>query len=202
MTRTGLASADQQQTAPRRSLSLDGVWRFQHEDGPWRDAHVPSPWQAEFSDLVDTSGRAIYQRSFAVPEGWGQQELALKFGAVSYFCEVLLNGEVVGSHEGAYLPFEIVLPPRLLKAQNEIEVRVTMPSADQRAYPEFPFGEVPHGKISWYGRIGGLWQSVSLEARDTRRVEAAIITAGMDGVVNLDLSFTEAAAGLPAQLSV
>jgi hypothetical protein len=202
MSRTGLARAEESNEASRRSLSLDGVWRFRHEDGPWRDAHVPGPWQAEFSDLVDTSGHAVYQRSFTVPEGWGSQELALKFGAVSYFCEVLLNGESIGTHEGAYLPFEFVLPANLLKAQNQIEVRVTMPSADHRAYPDFPFSEVPHGKISWYGRIGGLWQSVSLEARDSRRAEDVVITAGLDGKVNVDLAFTAAANGLGAELSV
>ncbi|WP_108460706.1 glycoside hydrolase family 2 protein [Devosia naphthalenivorans] len=202
MDHSSLANAEQSQAPTRRTASLDGVWRFRHEDGPWRDAHVPSPWQAEFSDLVDTSGHAVYQRNFTVPEGWADKELALKFGAVSYFCDVFLNGEKLGSHEGAYLPFEFVLPPHLLKAQNEIEVRVTMPSSDQRAYPDYPFSEVPHGKLSWYGRIGGLWQSVTLEARDARRTTEVVVTAGMDGVLNLDLGFSADAAGLDAEISL
>src|SRR5688500_7272139 len=202
MTQTGLARAEQSQGAARRSLSLDGVWRFRHEDGPWRDAHVPGPWQAEFSDLVDTGGRAVYKRSFALPEGWASQELALQFGAVSYFCEVLLNGQVVVSHEGAFLPFEIVLPATALKTQNELEVRVTMPTADHRAYPDYPFSEVPHGKISWYGRIGGLWQSVALEARDARHVQDIVITAGTDGKAHVALAFSAPARGVPVQLSV
>ncbi|MHA6691360.1 glycoside hydrolase family 2 protein [Devosia sp. A449] len=186
----------------RRSLSLDGAWQFRHETGPWRPAQVPGPWQAEFSDLVDTSGSAVYKRSFILPDGWESQQLALKFGAVSYFCEVLLNGQSIGSHEGAYLPFELELPPDLLRPQNEVEVRVVMPSADHRAYPDFPFGEIPHGKMSWYGRIGGLWQSVSLEARDARRVTEVEITAGMDGVMHATLGFTDAAIGLPVNMSI
>lgn len=202
MERAGLARVTNTESGARRRLSLDGVWQFRHEDGPWREAHVPSPWQAEFSDLVDTSGRAVYRRSFTLPEGWGSQELALQFGAVSYFCEVLLNGQLLGSHEGAFLPFEIVLPPSALKAQNDIEVRVTMPSADHRAYPDFPFGEVPHGKISWYGRIGGLWQSVTLEARNPAHLRDVAIVAGMDGKVLVDLAFSASATGMPAQLSV
>ncbi|MCR6672081.1 glycoside hydrolase family 2 protein [Devosia ginsengisoli] len=202
MERTGLAQAADTETGTRRRLSLDGVWQFRHEDGPWREAHVPGPWQAEFSDLVDTSGRAVYKRSFTLPDGWAAQELVLHFGAVSYFCEVLLNGQVVGSHEGAFLPFDIVLPAEALKAQNEVEVRVTMPSADRRVYPDYPFGEVPHGKISWYGRIGGLWQSVSLEARDPRHVDDVVVTADMDGKVAVALGFSAPAAGMVAQLSV
>lgn len=202
MERASLAQVADNDSGVRRRLSLDGVWQFRHEDGPWREAHVPSPWQAEFSDLVDTSGRAVYKRSFALPEGWSAQELALQFGAVSYFCEVLLNGQVIGSHEGAFLPFEIVLPAAALKVSNELEVRVTMPSADQRAYPDYPFGEVPHGKISWYGRIGGLWQSVALEARDPAHVESIVITAGTDGVAHVELGTSAAANGRPVQLSV
>jgi hypothetical protein len=202
MERASLVQVADNDSGVRRRLSLDGVWQFRHEDGPWREAHVPGPWQAQFSDLVDTSGRAVYKRSFALPEGWGTQELALQFGAVSYFCEVLLNGQAIGSHEGAFLPFEIVLPASALKSSNELEVRVTVPSADQRAYPDYPFGEVPHGKISWYGRIGGLWQSVALEARDPAHVESIVITAGTDGVAHVELGTSAAANGKPVQLSV
>ena len=198
----GRAAAAEAVVSPRGTLSLDGVWQFRHEDGPWRDAHVPQPWQAEFSDLVDTFGHAIYKRSFALPGGWESRDLFLRFGAVSYYCEVFLNGQKLGSHEGAFLPFEFAVDPGLLRASNEIEVRVTMPSADRRAFPDFPFSEIPHGKISWYGRIGGLWQSVSLEARDPRRLESVVIEAGMDGHVSAELAFSAAAIGLPVQVAV
>jgi hypothetical protein len=196
-----LATADDA-ASPRSSLSLDGVWRFRYEDGPWREAHVPSPWQAEFSDLVDTFGRAVYMRKFTLPAGWNGRELALRFGAVSYFCEVLLNGQSLGTHEGAFLPFEFILPASLVRQENEIEVRVTMPSADYREFPDFPFGEVPHGKISWYGRVGGLWQSVSIQARDARRIENVVITAGIDGAAGIEFDATPAAIGLQARIRI
>jgi hypothetical protein len=198
----GQAIASQVIGASRQSLSLDGVWQFRYEDGPWRQAHVPQPWQAEFSDLVDTFGQATYKRSFTLPAGWEGRDLALRFGAVSYFCEVLLNGEKLGSHEGAFLPFEFAVDNAKLRPTNEIEVRVTVPSADRSAFPDYPFSEIPHGKISWYGRIGGLWQSVSLLARDARRVDHVVIEAGMDGVVRVNLAFTAAAMGLPAHVEV
>jgi len=95
------AMAGQGESAARQSISLDGVWQFRHEDGDWREARVPGPWQAQFSDLVDTSGQAVYKRSFSVPAGFEGRELALRFGAVSYYCDVVLNGEKIGSHEGA-----------------------------------------------------------------------------------------------------
>nr|WP_314260095.1 glycoside hydrolase family 2 TIM barrel-domain containing protein [uncultured Devosia sp.] len=188
--------------ASRQRVSLDGVWQFRHEEGPWREANVPQPWQAEFPDLVDSAGKAVYKRSFALPQDWAGREVAIQFGAVSYHSEVLLNGAVIGHHEGAYLPFEIVLPADTLKPDNEIEVRVTVPTADHRAYPEFPFGEVPHGKMSWYGRIGGLWQSVTLEARDAAHIESVVVEADMHGMAKVELALSAAAQGKTAQLSI
>ena len=162
----------------RERQSLDGAWQFSHENGLWRDAVVPGPWQAQFADLVDSSGKAVYKRRFALPQGWQGREIALQFGAVSYFCDVLLNGQILGSHEGGYLPFEFVLPTDRLGADNEIEVRVTLPTGDTSLYPDYPFAETPHGKQSWYGPLGGIWAwSVALgvaQIQPRRLVQAAM----------------------------
>ncbi|MBJ6985907.1 glycoside hydrolase family 2 TIM barrel-domain containing protein [Devosia sp. MC521] len=188
--------------ATRQTVSLDGVWQFRFEDGDWREAHVPQPWQAEFDDLFDSFGHAVYKRSFTVPANFAGKDLALRFAAVAYACEVYLNGTKIGDHEGAYLPFECAIDPALLRAENEVEVRVTTPSADQHAFPEYPFSEVPHGKMSWYGRMGGLWQSVSLEARNKKRLTSLTITANMHGTLVANLGFTPAASGLEAKIVV
>jgi hypothetical protein len=186
----------------RQSLSLDGLWQFRHEDGAWREAVVPGPWQAQFPDLAHASGRTTYLRQFTVPSAWQGREIALHFGAVSYFCEVLLNGVSLGSHEGGYLSFSFVLPPDLLEAENEIEVRVVLPNGDRDAYPDFPFGEIPHGKQSWYGPLGGLWQSVRIEARDPVHVSHASIRADAAGRLAVTLESSRAAAGQKAVLTV
>ena len=162
----------------RKSVSLDGAWDFQHQsDKIWRKANIPLPWQAEFGALRNISGRAIYKCKFALPKSSQGLDTFVKFGAVSYFCEVLLNGKSLGSHEGGYLPFEFLLPAKLLKPKNEIEVRVVLPDGSADDTPEFPFSEIPHGKQSWYGPIGGIWQSVTLEARDPRHLSHVKIDA-------------------------
>ncbi len=89
----------------------------------------------------------------------------LHFGAVDYRAEVWLNGEPVGSHEGGYLPFEFDVINLLHEGKNELLVRVVDPTDDRDRYPDFPFSEIPHGKQSWYGPLGGIWQSVWLEWR-------------------------------------
>ena len=151
--------------AGRLVVSLDGRWQFRHESfADWREADVPMPWQAQFADLRNSSGRATYRRRFARPEGAG--ETVLRFGAVSYFAEVRVNGSVVGTHEGGYLPFDCVIPEGVLRDDNELQVDCLLPDGDPATAPDFPFAEIPHGKQSWYGPISGIWQSVPLERRD------------------------------------
>ena len=175
----------------REHLSLDGDWEFRHEsDGAPRVARVPNPWQAEFEDLRYVSGRGVYARTFTVPEGWTSGTLVIRFGAVNYLAEVRLNGELLGTHEGGYLPFEFALPPGT-RGENRLEVAATLPTADRHRYPEHPFGEIPHGKQSWYGPLGGIWQSVTLERRGTAHLTHCAITADPDtGTVRAMLTAT------------
>ena len=188
----------------RQRLSLDGPWEFRHaSDGVWRTATVPMPWQAEFADLRYESGRGLYRKSFDLPPGWTGHTLVLTFGAVSYFAVVRVNDREVARHEGGYLPFECTLPADLLKASNAVEVDVLLPDGNAAASPDFPFAEIPHGKQSWYGPIGGLWQSVTLEARPAQhlahcRIEAALGT----GSVKVDLQCSPQSLGAPLTLSV
>ena len=156
----------------RPSLSLDGIWQFRHEtDESWRDARVPAHWQACFEDLAVSFGTATYRREFTIPPEWSGREIAVCFGAVSEIAVVYLNGSEIGRHEGGYLPFDLVLPPGFLKADNVLEVAATLPDAHRE--PDLPdFAEIPHGKQSWYGPQGGIWQGVRLEARDPSHIAA------------------------------
>ena len=191
---TGILAAARQTRPHRRRarLSLDGAWDFRLEGhGGWRTASVPGPWQAMFADLRTASGVATYARTFTLPAAWQGREVALRFGAVSYLCEVMLNGHPLGAHEGGYLPFELVLPPARLLPENRLEVKVTLPDGDEAAYPHFPFAEIPHGKQSWYGPLGGIWQSVALEARDARHVTRCRVAADLaTGVVRVDVDLS------------
>ncbi len=157
-------------TPLRAAHSLDGLWQFRHEsDGTWREAKVPAHWQSCFEDLAVSFGTATYRRNFTLPAGWSDREVALCFGAVSDFAIVSINGTELGRHDGGYLPFEFVIPSSLLKADNTIEVVAILPDAHRNEH-DTDFAEIPHGKQSWYGPQGGIWQSVRLEARDPRHI--------------------------------
>src|ERR1700730_3931595 len=175
-------------TSSRSRLSLDGAWEFKLVGrGGWRTIAVPGPWQAEVPDLREASGAAHYRRRFTLPADWHWREVAIQFGAVNYFCRVRLNGAPIGEHEGGYLPFEFVLPTCLLAPENQLDVEAVLPTSDDEAYPEWPLTEVPHGKQSWYGPIGGIWQSVMVEARDPRHIRHIAISAALSGIVHADV---------------
>ncbi|MDQ0322388.1 hypothetical protein QO002_004594 [Pararhizobium capsulatum DSM 1112] len=159
-------------TPHRATLSLDGMWAFRHEtDGVWRQAKVPAHWQACFEDLAVSFGSATYRRDFALPAEWNGREIAICFGAVSDLAVVSINGNEIGRHEGGYLPFEFVIPAGLLKAENTIEVVASLPDGHRNEHG-VDFAEIPHGKQSWYGPQGGIWQSVRLEARHTLHISS------------------------------
>lgn len=158
-------------SAERLSLSLDGPWEFRHDSDPaWRDAHVPAPWQS-FRDLGWSFGTGTYRRRLSVPPDWRGREIALHFGAVSDVATIRLNGRELATHEGAYLPFEVILPEGLLEEDNLLEVECTLPDA-HHAEGGHDFAEMPHGKMSWYGPQGGIWQSVRLEARNATHLRS------------------------------
>ncbi len=204
----------------RRRISLDGAWQFQIDPQNtltldqitiWRTIQVPAPWQAQFDDLHLSAGVGWYRRTVDVPADWAGRAVFLCFGAVDYFAEVWVNDRRAGEHEGGYLPFELDVSALLrYGATNEMVVRVVDPggglerfgmAAREELFPEFPFREIPHGKQSWYGPIGGIWQSVWLEARAPRFVRQVHVTPdGLSGRVAVSIWL--AGQGEAAQLNL
>ena len=188
----------------RAEISLDGAWDFRHEtQAAWRTVTVPAPWQAECADLRDTAGRATYRRSFRVPAAWGSRDVAIRFGAVSDSCVVSVNGRESMRHEGGYLPFEVVLSADQLREDNELVVAVTLPTSEQEHYAERPFPEIPHGKQSWYGPLGGIWQPVLLRARHASHIAHCGIRADRtSGQVEVSITLSQATPGRRIRLRI
>lgn len=169
--------------ARRAHLSLDGTWTFapdpknegqrlgwQARPGFDREVEVPSPWQLYGPDMVGYTGVAWYHKAFTVPSDWADREIAVRFDAVDYHTTVYLNGERLGIHEGGYTPFEFVISPK--PGHNHLVLRVYDPKDNS---------EIPHGKQgSWYTRVSGPWQPVTLEARDAVHVQQVHVTPHLD----------------------
>ncbi|MBF9232798.1 glycoside hydrolase family 2 protein [Microvirga alba] len=153
-------------------ISLDGTWEFLHVaddrlSGPAeiRQIGVPSPWQAQFSDLRMRAGIGLYRKTIEVAAEWLHDSIWLRFGAVFHNSRVFINGELVGTNEGGFLPFSFDVTSYLKPGSNEIKVRVDSPTDNPAEFPDSPLAEIPFGKQSWYGPLSGIWQPVYLERR-------------------------------------
>ncbi len=153
--------------------SLNGMWDFslgglmKNEPGSVtfdKEIRVPFAYQTELSgigDKLDTSDVVWYRRSVSVPEAWDGQRVFLNIGASDYETTVFVNGLVVGSHRGGYVPFAFDITDYLKDRTGELVIKVV----DENRTSQ------PRGKQSanyenwgcWYTRITGIWQSVWLE---------------------------------------
>ncbi len=119
---------------------LDGSWYFRNDpldqglaqgferhaslDG-WTPVTVPNAWNA--TDLTDASQRGgvgWYRTDFRAPKSGRTVSWVVRFESVNYRARVYLNGRQIGSHEGAYLPFEVPAEKIRKRGINHLMVRV------------------------------------------------------------------------------
>ncbi|MBA9084439.1 hypothetical protein FHR92_000896 [Fontibacillus solani] len=155
----------------RESHNLSGLWNFRidrkdhGEREAWfaeslkesRQVEVPHIWQRE-EDYVKYCGTGWYEKEFASLEIPTDRHAYLHFGAVDFQARVWLNGVYIGEHEGGFTPFEFDVTDVINRGEmNRLTVRVFDPQDN---------AEIPIGKQgSWYTRISGIWQDVTLELR-------------------------------------
>ncbi|MDX2163424.1 MAG: glycoside hydrolase family 2 TIM barrel-domain containing protein [bacterium] len=187
----------------RRTRSLAGQWGLQLDPAgtltptalqPDRQVTVPLPIQTEHSDLHQYTGYCWYSTTFNLDEAWLAGDLLLHFGAVDYWCQVYVNGECVGEHEGGYTPFQFSIQRAARPGDNSLAVRVYDASQSGVALPRWwhdpqpltsqpPFdaAHMPHGKQTWYVDVSGIWQAVTLIARPVSAVQAVRVTPDIHG---------------------
>lgn len=111
-------------TATRRSVSMDGMWRFQTDrrqegrEKGWADGlpepdliPVPASFQDFYTDkdMREFTGDMWYETDVFVPGEWKGREIALRFGCATHRARVYVNGKEAAAHEGGFLPFLAVV---------------------------------------------------------------------------------------------
>ena len=152
---------------PSGRFLVDGTWLFRRDllgDGDrqgwqrlpstagWSAVTVPNAWNAtDESDASYAGGIGWYRKDFRLPDTSKGPMWVVRFESVNYRAKIWLNGHPIGTHAGAYLPFELRLPKGFLKrtAVNRLVIRVD----SRRSASDFP-----PAKFDARGRpLGGWW---------------------------------------------
>src|SRR4051812_47878290 len=168
---------------PSGRYLMGGTWLFRKDDADqglaqgfmrtsstagWSGVTVPNAWNATDESLESFAGTVgWYRKDFKLPSAARRLAWIVRFESVNYRSRVWLNGRLLGTNRGAYLPFEFRLPSGLLKrgAVNRLVIRI-----DNRRRPtDFPPSNLnPKGQPTggWWN-YGGILREVHLRRVDT-----------------------------------
>ncbi|MEA2443929.1 MAG: beta-glucuronidase [Thermoleophilales bacterium] len=129
---------------------LDGTWELRRgSSGSWKRVTVPNAWNAgDYSSSSQAGSVVWYRRNFRVPDSGKDKAWILRFEGARYRTTVWLNGRQVGTHTGAYLPFEMRLFGASPSGTNRLLVKV-----DNRRQKT----DLPPSVVTREGQPGGGW---------------------------------------------
>ena len=169
---------------PRPQMKRDS---FQSLDGEWQlngsKIQVPYPPQAYASGFEGDrkATHLSYNTHFRFHKE--NDRALLHFGSVDQVATVFLNGTLLGTHEGGYLPFEFDVSEAIREGDNEIAVE-----CEDSLDSTYPYGKQtrkPGGM--WYTPFSGIWKSVWLEQVPENYIRNIKITPDLKGVtLNID----------------
>lgn len=126
-----------------QTMLTDGAWIKSEVTGEMKE------WEPDFS------GTAVYHGTFTAAEG---QSLLLDLGKVCYYCEISVNGHMIG--QSVMSPYEVYVDGKLVKEENEINIKVTNTGAN--AMYHLPAGTLPYRMFGNYQDRTSLFEKDSL----------------------------------------
>lgn len=160
-------------------ICLNGIWSIELDNKRY-EASVPGCWDA----LIDSkaiAGPVWYKKTITVPRlSDYNNRWILKFDAVSYYCEVFVNGIHVRNHEGMWDNFYFDVTDMIdRRMENNIELKIFKQGYDTE--DKFKFREVLSGFIPDVGcTFGGIWGNVSLEEKPHVFIEKLHVEADIN----------------------
>jgi hypothetical protein len=149
----------------RETYSLGGEWKLMTER-PVRmyKVRVPGVWQNQGPGM-SFHGVGYYMKKFDLPFAPQGKRIWLHFENVATYAKVMLNGQELGDHMGAWTPFEFDITD-IVQSGNELQVKV-----DEKP-GHFTAGFIPVIEGSW----GGIWGDVWLELRPESFIKDMFVT--------------------------
>ena len=125
----------------------------------WQNISLPHTPHIEPLVVNDQwQGISWYRKTIQVEPQWQGNKVLLRFEAAMNHAQVWLNGELLGSHLGGYLPFTFDLSDKLLWQQDNI-LLVKLDNQDNPVIGPKPL------KTLDFNTYGGLYRGVSLEIK-------------------------------------
>lgn len=136
-------------------------------DATWEPVCLPHSVRLEprnASGGRNYQGVCWYRKTFTAEAGWKTRKIYLRFEGAMQVAELQLNGKLVTTHFGGYLPFTIDLTDRLdFGRENTLELKL-----DNSDNPEVPPGK-PQSQLD-FTYFGGLYRNVRLVLLDRLHV--------------------------------
>ncbi len=141
----------------RRELLINDGWLFRDYDGDTASISIPHTWNnldGQDGGNDYWRGTCTYEKTFAAPDFSADECVYLDFAGVNASAKVILNDQVVMTHDGGYSTFRSEITS-LLKATNKLVVEVDN-SVNDRVYPQ-------KADFTFYG---GIYRDVKLIIAD------------------------------------
>lgn len=181
---------------PSGRYLMDGGWLFrldkanqglnqgfakQTSAAGWTPTTVPNAWNAQDESAESFQGTVgWYRKDFKLPTARKSVSWVVRFESVNYRSRIYLNGSLVGSNSGAYLPFEVRLPASLLKrgGTNRLVVRVE----NKRFGFDFPPAglSITGAPTGGWWNYGGILREVYLRKVDPLDMSSVIVRPVID----------------------
>ena len=168
-------------------MNLNGLWQYAIRpidvefDGKYDgDILVPFSPEAMLSSVgktVTPDDLLYYNLEFEVEDSFISDKTILHFTAVDYACNVILNGQGIGSHTGGFYPFDLDVTSQIRPGTNVLQVEVVDPS-NQGVQAKGKQNESPN--TIWYTPQSGIWGTVWMESVSDDYISDLKITTDID----------------------
>ncbi|MCP8970509.1 beta-glucuronidase [Ectobacillus ponti] len=212
-------------TETRSIVDLNGIWKFKLDHGAgfqenWQEKElsdtIPMAVPASFNDVGVTSeirnhvGWVWYEREFTVPAVLASQRIVLRFGSASHEAKVYVNGELVVTNKGGFLPFEAEVNTLLTAGKNRLTVAVnnvldltTLPVGFYKEKEIPGIGTVRRNEPNFdFFNYAGLQRPVKLYTTPQTHVQDVTIVTGFEGKLGKVHYAVDAVGGAEVKVSV
>jgi beta-glucuronidase len=96
---------------------------FEYKFDSTNTLNVPGDWNSQNRELKYYEGTIWYKKNFTYQKK-NSKKIFLYFSGVSYECDVYVNGDKAGAHEGSFTPFQFDISDKVKEGSNSVIVRV------------------------------------------------------------------------------